>query len=59
MEDQKSLTKDDKLALATKIVGHLDLAKARAEDGDDVLMITAHLLFPGRTVELAVRDFRP
>lgn len=57
-EDSKCLSKDEKLALATKIMGHLELAKARATDGYDVLMMVAHLLFPGQVVTLTVGDFR-
>jgi hypothetical protein len=56
-EEIKSITKDEKLALATKIVGHLELARARATDGYDVLMIVGQLLFPGRVVTLTVREF--
>ena len=57
MEDQKSLTKDEKLVLAAKIIGYLDLSGAMATDGYDVLMLVGHLLFPGRSVTLRVRGF--
>jgi hypothetical protein len=56
--ETKDLSKDEKLALTTKIVGHLELAKAGKTDGYDVLMLVAHLLFPGQKVALIVSDFR-
>jgi hypothetical protein len=57
MEEHRALTKDEKLALAMKIQGQIELSKARKADAYDVLMILGHLTFPGRKVELAVSDF--
>jgi hypothetical protein len=58
MEELKKLTKDEKLALAMKVVGHFELAGTSSTDGYDVLMMVAHLLFPGHAIKLTVGDFR-
>lgn len=55
MGEPEGLSKDEKLVLATKIVNHVELSKATATDGYDVLMIVAHLLFPGQTVNLEIK----
>jgi hypothetical protein len=61
MSESKTLTHDEKLALATKIMGQMELAGARGKDGYDVIMICAHLLFPGSAVDLKwcnpIRDY--
>jgi len=61
MAESEGLSKDEKLALVTKIMGHLELAGAKDSDGLDVIMIIAHLLIPGRSIDLRicnpVRDF--
>lgn len=56
MSNNKTLTHDEKLALAAKIVGQMELGKVREKDGYDVLAITAQLYFPGRLVKLMVGD---
>lgn len=56
--ESKSLTKDEKLSLATKIVGHLELSKAEKLDAYDILVIIGHLMFPGRAINLSVTDIK-
>lgn len=53
-DDKKFLTKDEKLTLAIKLSGQIDLAKAEKPDVYDVLMILAHLTFPDRKVVLDI-----
>ncbi len=54
MSDNKVLSYDEKLALATKIMGQIELARPRDEDGFDVIIIITHLLFPGHAVNLRI-----
>lgn len=56
--DNQGLSKDEKLALAIKLSGQIDCAKAEKLDVYDVLIILAHLIFPGRAVNLSVTDFK-
>lgn len=57
MSETKGLSKDEKLMLALKIQGQIDLAKANRSEIYDVLLILAHLTFPDRKVELCVSGF--
>lgn len=57
MSDIKVLTHDEKLALVTKIMGQMELAGARGNDGFDILMIITHLLFPGQIINLQITHF--
>jgi len=59
MEEPKPLTKDEKLALAMKIQGQIDLAKIRTLDIYDVLMILAHLTFSGQNINLFTKEIMP
>ncbi len=56
-EDKKLLTKDDKLSLAMKILGQIELVKAEKSDVYDVLMIISHLTFQGRQITINIKDF--
>jgi len=48
------LSSNEKMALAHNIMEQMELAGARDRDGFDVLMIVAHLLFPGQAVDLII-----
>lgn len=56
MSDNKVLTCDEKLVVATKIIGQMELAGAREKDAYDILAIAAQLFFSGRLVKLTVSD---
>jgi hypothetical protein len=54
MGTQKTLSHNEKLEVVAKIMGQMELAGARGYDGFDILMVVAHLLFPGQAVDLRV-----
>jgi hypothetical protein len=57
MENPKVLTKDEKLSLAMKIQGQIDLAGAEKSDIYDVLIILAQLTFSDRAVNLSIGNY--
>jgi len=58
MENPKPLSGDEKLSLAIKLLGQIDLAKARGTDIYDVLMILAHLTFSGKNINLKISEIK-
>lgn len=51
-------TPKEKLALAEKLLGIMETARAEETvDAYDVLVILAQLVFPGRKVQLTLRDW--
>jgi len=57
MGESEGLSKDEKLAMAVKIVSQIELKKAEKSDIYDILVILGHLTFPGREVTLSVKNF--
>jgi hypothetical protein len=57
MPEDRGITRDEKLALAIKLSGQIDLSRAPTNDVYDMLMILAHLLFSGRNIKLTVQEF--
>jgi hypothetical protein len=59
MSESQGLSKDDKMALAANLLSQIDLVKAKKVDIYDVLIVLAHLSFPGREITLSVSDSKP
>jgi hypothetical protein len=55
MSKTKVLNHDEKLALSKFIKDKLDSANAGKSDAYDILMIVAHLTFPGRPITFDVQ----